>query len=47
MTNKDLFNQIKVKQSFLCVGLDVDIDLFPVHIKDQSDKILPKLTFEV
>ena len=39
MTNKDLFNQIKVKQSFLCVGLDVDIDLFPAEIRDQPDKI--------
>tara|TARA_B100000575_G_C23116004_1_gene645130 strand:- start:1 stop:828 length:828 start_codon:yes stop_codon:yes gene_type:complete len=39
MTTKDLFNQIKVKQSFLCVGLDVDIDLFPAQIRDQPDKI--------
>ena len=39
MTNKDLFNKIKVKQSFLCVGLDVDIDLFPAQIRDQPDKI--------
>ena len=35
----DLFNQIKVKQSFLCIGLDVDVDLFPDQINDQSDKI--------
>ena len=39
MTTRDLFNQIKVKQSFLCVGLDVDIDLFPAQIRDQPDKI--------
>ena len=36
MTTKDLFNQIKVKQSFLCVGLDVDIDLFPAQIRGST-----------
>lgn len=39
MTTKDLFNQIKAKQSFLCVGLDVDQDYFPVKFKDSPDKI--------
>lgn len=39
MTTKDLFNQIKAKQSFLCVGLDVDQDYFPVKIKDSPDNI--------
>ena len=39
MTTMDLFNQIKAKQSFLCVGLDVDQDYFPVKIKDSPDNI--------
>lgn len=39
MTTKDLFNQIKAKQSFLCVGLDVDQDYFPFKIKDSPDNI--------
>lgn len=39
MTTKNLFNQIKAKQSFLCVGLDVDQDYFPVKIKDSPDNI--------
>jgi orotidine-5'-phosphate decarboxylase len=39
MTTRDLFNQIKAKQSFLCVGLDVDQDYFPVKIKDSPDNI--------
>ena len=39
MTTRDIFNQIKVKQSFLCVGLDVDKDRFPEEINDRSEKI--------
>ena len=39
MTTGELFNQIKAKQSFLCIGLDVDKDRFPDRVKDQSDKI--------
>lgn len=39
MTTKDLFNQIKAKQSFLCVGLDVDQDYFPVKFNDSPDNI--------
>jgi orotidine-5'-phosphate decarboxylase len=39
MTTRDLFNQIKAKQSFLCVGLDVDQDYFPLKIKDSPDNI--------
>jgi orotidine-5'-phosphate decarboxylase len=39
MTTKDLFNEIKAKKSFLCVGLDVDQDYFPVKIKDSPDNI--------
>tara|TARA_B100001057_G_scaffold178877_1_gene179657 strand:- start:709 stop:1536 length:828 start_codon:yes stop_codon:yes gene_type:complete len=39
MTTMDLFNQIKAKQSFLCVGLDVDQDYFPVEFNDSPDNI--------
>ena len=39
MTTKNLFNQIKAKQSFLCVGLDVDQDYFPVKFNDSPDNI--------
>ena len=39
MTTREIFNQIKAKQSFLCIGLDVDKDRFPDRVKDQSDKI--------
>ena len=39
MTTREIFNQIKVKQSFLCIGLDVDKDRFPDRVKDQSDEI--------
>ena len=39
MTTREIFNQIKIKQSFLCIGLDVDKDRFPDRVKDQSDKI--------
>ena len=39
MTTREIFNQIRAKQSFLCIGLDVDKDRFPDRVKDQSDKI--------
>ncbi|HEY9560541.1 MAG TPA: orotidine 5'-phosphate decarboxylase, partial [Anseongella sp.] len=31
MTRDELFEQIKRKQSFLCVGLDTDINRIPQH----------------
>ncbi|MCH8535139.1 MAG: orotidine-5'-phosphate decarboxylase [Flavobacteriaceae bacterium] len=34
-----LVEQIKKKKSFLCVGLDVDIDKIPTHLKDLEDPI--------
>lgn len=34
MTRQDLVEQIKVKKSFLCVGLDSDIDKLPKHLLD-------------
>jgi len=34
MTRQQLIEQIKQKQSFLCVGLDTDIDKMPKSLKD-------------
>lgn len=39
MTLSELYEQIKIKKSFLCVGLDVDLDRVPKHIREQSDPI--------
>lgn len=39
MTKQDLFNQIKKKQSFLCVGLDTDLKKIPEHLLDSNDPI--------
>lgn len=33
MNRKQLYDQIKAKRSMLCVGLDVDFDKMPEHIK--------------
>lgn len=37
MTKSQLFEQIKKKQSFLCVGLDSDIQKIPSFLLDTSD----------
>ncbi len=34
-----LFENIKEKQSFLCVGLDTDIEKIPIHLKQLADPI--------
>ncbi|UCE93495.1 MAG: orotidine-5'-phosphate decarboxylase [Flavobacteriaceae bacterium] len=39
MTKKELIHQIKAKKSFLCIGLDVDIDKIPPHLLDTEDPI--------
>ena len=39
MTIAELFKQIKKKKSFLCVGLDIDLDKIPSHIKKGKDPI--------
>jgi len=39
MTRQELFNNIKEKQSFLCVGLDTDLDKIPPHLLDEEDPI--------
>lgn len=39
MTKDELFREIKEKQSFLCVGLDADLDKIPSHLLDCEDPI--------
>jgi len=39
MTRKELISQIKRKQSFLCVGLDTDIEKIPDHLLELEDPI--------
>ena len=39
MTKSDLFEQIRAKQSFLCVGLDTDIRKIPKHLLEHEDPI--------
>lgn len=39
MTKEQLIQQIKAKQSFLCVGLDTDLDKMPKFLLDFEDPI--------
>ena len=39
MTTQQLVTQIKEKQSFLCIGLDVDLNKIPKHLLNQHDPI--------
>jgi orotidine-5'-phosphate decarboxylase len=39
MNKEQLFEQIKAKKSFLCVGLDTDIDKIPEHLLELEDPI--------
>lgn len=39
MTRSELFKKILKKESFLCVGLDTDINLIPTHLKSEKDPI--------
>lgn len=39
MTNQQLIEQIKTKKSFLCIGLDVDLDKIPKHLLEEEDPI--------
>jgi len=39
MNQQQLFNLIKEKRSFLCVGLDTDIIKIPKHLADASDPV--------
>ncbi len=40
MDRKEIFREIKRKKSFLCVGLDSDIQKLPAVIRSESDPIL-------
>jgi len=37
MTKQELFENIQRKKSFLCVGLDTDVNKIPEHLFDESD----------
>ncbi|KGN99504.1 orotidine 5'-phosphate decarboxylase [Porphyromonas macacae] len=39
MTKEDLFENIKRKRSFLCVGLDTDVRKLPEHLQHEDDPI--------
>ncbi len=39
MTRQELIQQIREKQSFLCVGLDTDLKKIPKHLLDEEDPI--------
>jgi len=39
MTTSKLYNQIKEKESFLCVGLDTDIEKIPSHLLKFEDPV--------
>ena len=39
MTTQQLYNQIQQKKSFLCVGLDVDLNKIPKHLLELEDPI--------
>lgn len=39
MNRKQIIEQIKLKKSFLCVGLDPDIDKIPKHLLEEEDPI--------
>ena len=39
MTRTELFNHIRQKQSFLCVGLDTDPARIPSHLRQEDDPV--------
>lgn len=39
MTKQELFENIKRKRSFLCIGLDTDIKRIPEHLKEEEDPV--------
>ena len=39
MTKEQLIQQIKFKRSFLCIGLDTDIDKIPTHLLEYEDPV--------
>ena len=39
MTRNELIEQIRLKKSFLCIGLDVDMTKIPKHLLETEDPI--------
>ncbi|RAW01132.1 orotidine-5'-phosphate decarboxylase [Pseudochryseolinea flava] len=39
MNRTQLFEQIKKKSSYLCVGLDTDVDKIPTHLRSAADPV--------
>ncbi len=39
MTKQEIINQIKLKKSFLCIGLDTDLSKIPKHLLKEKDPI--------
>ena len=39
MTRAQLFEQIKAKSSYLCIGLDTDITKIPKHLLAEADPV--------
>jgi orotidine-5'-phosphate decarboxylase len=39
VTRAELFEQIKKKNSYLCVGLDTDLEKIPVHLLSEKDPV--------
>ena len=39
MTRAQLIEQIHLKKSFLCIGLDVDLDKIPKHLLEMEDPV--------
>ena len=39
MTREDIFELIQKKQSFLCIGLDTDLQKIPSHLLKSDDPI--------
>ncbi|HAE30312.1 MAG TPA: orotidine 5'-phosphate decarboxylase, partial [Flavobacteriales bacterium] len=39
MTREELIDQIKEKRTFLCVGLDTDLQKIPKHLLDCDDPV--------
>ena len=39
MTSSDLYHQILQKKSFLCIGLDTDIEKIPRHLLNEEDPV--------
>ncbi|WP_428740826.1 orotidine-5'-phosphate decarboxylase [Tenacibaculum sp.] len=39
MTTQQLVSEIRKKKSFLCIGLDVDLDKIPAHLLQKEDPI--------